>query len=184
MLWPSSFSDTRAPACLRWSAHDARNACPGVALEIGYEPLVLAVEEGGGQHEVGAGAIAGDRDVVDDGDAEEGLDVDVVRLRLERIPEEDHEIDAAFGNARPDLLVAAERAREESRDLEIELTGEERAGGTGAEQVVTRECAPVVTRPFEEVDLAIVVRNEGEALARVHLYDAIPVRRRHQFRLG
>jgi len=53
---------------------------------------------------------------VDDGNPQQRLDVDVVRLRLERIPEEDHEIDPSFHDARADLLVAAERTAQEPRD--------------------------------------------------------------------
>ena len=45
--------------------------------------------------------------------------VDVVRMmRLERVPKEDDEIDAAFNGSRIDLLIAAERATQKPRDLQ------------------------------------------------------------------
>jgi hypothetical protein len=52
-------------------------------------------------------------DVVDDGDAQQRLHVDVVRMRLERVPEEDHEVDPAFCDRRSNLLVSSERAAQE-----------------------------------------------------------------------
>ncbi len=47
---------------------------------------------------------------MDDRHPQQRLDVDVVRLRLERVPEEEHDVEPAFGDAGTDLLVAAEGA--------------------------------------------------------------------------
>src|SRR5581483_2703716 len=85
----------------------------------------LFVEQWAREHEVRRRAIARDGDVVDDGAAQQGLHVDVVRVRREWVPEEDHEIDPALGDRRADLLVAAERAAEEPRDGQVELALDE-----------------------------------------------------------
>ena len=67
--------------------------------------------------EIRSRTVAGDRYVVDDRDPEKGLDVDVVRVRLHRIPEEDHDVDPALGDHRAELLIAPERPGLEPRDL-------------------------------------------------------------------
>lgn len=43
------------------------------------------------------------------GDAEQRLDAGVVRLRLERVPEEDQKVDRACGNERLELMIVTER---------------------------------------------------------------------------
>ena len=63
--------------------------------------MVLLAHQRTRENEVGCGAVAGDRHVVDDGDAQERLDVDVMGVRLERIPEEDDEIDRPSAIAAP-----------------------------------------------------------------------------------
>src|SRR3989442_1748801 len=60
----------------------------------------------------------------------------VVRMGLERIPEEDDELDPAFGDSRADLLVAAERAAEKQADLEAELGFEQGSRGPRGVQLV------------------------------------------------
>ena len=60
--------------------------------------------------------FAGDRDVVNDRDAQESLDVDIVRVRLEWIPEEDNCVDPALGDRCADLLISAELAAQEPVD--------------------------------------------------------------------
>jgi len=59
--------------------------------------------------------LQGNRDIADDRDPEQGLDVRVMRLRLQRIPQEHQQVDLALGNAGADLLVAAVRGRSGSR---------------------------------------------------------------------
>ena len=45
-------------------------------------------------------------------------------LGLQWIPEEDQEVDPAFGDRRADLLVATDRSAEEPLDREPELVGQ------------------------------------------------------------
>jgi hypothetical protein len=52
-------------------------------------------------------------------------------MRLERIPEEDHEVEPPLGDRGADLLIAAERSAQERRDRNVQLTREARAGRAG-----------------------------------------------------
>jgi hypothetical protein len=105
---------------------------------------------------------------VDHRHPQQRLDVDVVRLGLERVPEEDHQVDAPLGDRRPHLLVAAERSGEEAGDRQAELARDQPAGRAGGEELVVREGAAVVAGPVEHVVLAVVVGDQGDALARRH----------------
>src|SRR5512142_228719 len=71
--------------------------------------LVLLRHERRGHDEVRRGAAARRGHVVEDRDAQERLDVGIVRLRLERIPEEDEGVELAGRDHGPDLLIPAER---------------------------------------------------------------------------
>jgi len=62
-----------------------------------------------------------------------------MRLRLERIPEEDHEIDPVLDDSGSHLLVATEWTAEKPADRESKLGAEERAGGSRRIEVVVRE---------------------------------------------
>ena len=72
--------------------------------------------------------VAGNRDIADNGDPEQGLDVRVMRMRLQRIPQEHQQIDLALGDAGADLLVAAAGAAPEAGDRQPELLLQEAAG--------------------------------------------------------
>jgi hypothetical protein len=120
------------------------------------------------QDEVGRRPVAGDRHVVDDRDPQERLHVHVVGLRLERVPEEDHDVEPPLRHAGADLLVAAHRTAQEPVDVQAELGGDQAAGGAGAVELVPRERAAVEARPVQEVELAVVVRDQRDALAMLH----------------
>lgn len=93
-----------------------------------------------------------------DGDAEQRLDVHVMRLGLERVPEEDREVDSTFHDPRTGLLIAAERAAKESHDLQLKFRREQGASGAGCIQLVRGERVAVVARLIDEVQLAVVMR--------------------------
>jgi hypothetical protein len=78
-----------------------------VGRVVGHSSLVRAGHQRRADHEVGRGAVTGDGDVPHDRDPQQRLDVRVVGLGLERVPEEDQEVDAAVGDHRPDLEVAS-----------------------------------------------------------------------------
>src|SRR5207237_7177467 len=56
---------------------------------VGPDPLVRPGKQRRRDHQVGAGQVAGHADVPHGGDTQERLDVRIVRLRLERVPEKD-----------------------------------------------------------------------------------------------
>src|SRR5262245_63150441 len=91
-----------------------------------------------------------------------------MRMRLERIPEEDDEVDPALGDAGPDLLVAAQGAAQVEIHLEPQLGFEQVAGRARGEQLVALERAAIVASPLQEIVLAIVVGDESDALSLVH----------------
>lgn len=72
-------------------------------------PLVGLLHKWRRQQEVGGGAVACDRNVVDNGDPQERFDVKSMRLGLERVPEKDDKIESPVNNRRADLLVTTER---------------------------------------------------------------------------
>ncbi len=133
---------------------------------VGLEALVAAVHQRRGDQEVGGGAVAGHRDVPHHGDAQQRLDVRVVRLRLERVPEEDQDVDLALRDLGADLLVAAERAALQAGDRQPELVAEQRAGGAGGAEVVLGQQRAVEPGPLREVRLLVVVRDQGDPAAR------------------
>jgi hypothetical protein len=77
------------------------------------QPLILPVHQRRREQKIGRRPVAGDWHVVHNRDPQQRFDVHVVRLRLERIPEKDHEIDATVDDGCADLLVAAERPAQE-----------------------------------------------------------------------
>lgn len=85
-------------------------------------------------------------------------------LGLERIPEEDEQVELASRDHRPDLLIAAERAALKLDYLEFELALDDRTGGSGGIQIMGRECVAVEPCPLQQIGLFVVVRNEGNPL--------------------
>ena len=130
--------------------------------------LVLPLHERAGQHEVGRGPVAGDRRVVHDGNPQERLDVDIVRLWLERIREEDDKVDAPLGKRRSNLLVASERTAEESGDGQPEFPLKKGSGRARREQLVALERRSVPANPLEQAGFLMVVGDEGDPLLHRH----------------
>src|SRR6202035_2447843 len=124
--------------------------------------LMAAVHQRRGNDEVRGRPVAGHRDVADDRDPQQGLDVGVMRLWLQRIPEEDQQVDLALGDPGADLLVTTVRAAAEAGNRESELLLQQVTGRGGREQLVTGQQVQVVFRPFEHVALLIVVRDQGD----------------------
>ena len=89
-------------------------------------------------------------------------------LGLERVPEEDDEIDGAFRDLGADLLVPAKRAALELDDGRLEGFLEKNAGSAGSaggEQLMLSEKAAVEARPLEKVLFLVVVGDERDSLA-------------------
>jgi len=69
---------------------------------------IFRIHEWGRDHEVRRGSIAGDRDIPHYRYSEQGFDIRIVWHGLQRVPEEDQEIDFSVSDLRPDLLIAPE----------------------------------------------------------------------------
>jgi hypothetical protein len=89
-----------------------------------------------------------------------------VGLRLERVPEEDEHVDRALDDLGADLQVAAERAARNPLHRELEAVVEQAARRAGGDEPVAHQRVDVEPRPLEQVLLAVVVRDEGDASGR------------------
>jgi hypothetical protein len=88
-----------------------------------------------------------------------------VGLRLERIPEEDQEVDRAVGDHRPDLEVAAQRPGLQQAHRQVKFALEHDTGRPRGDQVVFGEHASVEPGPFDQVLLLVVVGNQADPFA-------------------
>jgi hypothetical protein len=88
----------------------ALSGCPLRALDprsvIEELALVLAVQQWTRNQKICSCEVAGCRDVVDHREPQQGLDVDIVRMWFQRVPEKDQKVDLALSDLRADLLVA------------------------------------------------------------------------------
>ena len=82
------------------------------------------------------GFVTGHGDVVDRGDPEQGLDVDIMGLWRERIPEKDKSVDATFRDRRTDLLISTQGAAFILRDRKPRGLFDLLPGGSGGEERV------------------------------------------------
>jgi hypothetical protein len=80
----------------------------------------------------------------------------VVRVRLERVPEEDEQVDLPLCDTRTDLLVTAVRPATEADDVQRQLVSQDPSGGGGSEQLVLDKPVPVVAGPLAQVPLLVV----------------------------
>jgi hypothetical protein len=80
----------------------------------------------------------------------------------------DEEINIAFGDFRPYLLVAAERAALEFDDREIEESFQQAAGGSSSVNDVVCKQLPVIPCPFEQVVFLVIVRDQRDLFAHAH----------------
>jgi hypothetical protein len=81
-----------------------------------HQALVRTTHEGRRQQKVRGGPVAGDGRVVYDRNPEQGFDIDVMRVRFERVPKEDHEIEPPLNDRRAHLLIATEWATQKPHD--------------------------------------------------------------------
>ncbi len=73
----------------------------------------------------------------------------------------------AFRDFRADLLVAADRTRQEAVDLEPQLEFEHGTRGACRVEVMLGQGAGVEPRPLEQLDLLVVVGDEGDVALRL-----------------
>ena len=141
----------------------------GDALIVRQPSLVLGLHERRRHEKIGRGAVARHRDVPDDRDAEQRLHVWVVRLRLERIPEEAQDVDRAIDDPGADLLIPAEGTAAEGRYGETQLVPEETPGVPGRVKGVPSEQVAVERRSVQQIPFLVVVGDQGDALDVGHL---------------
>ena len=96
-------------SCCCPSVVPSRDLSGPMPLVVRHQTIIIAIHQGGGNHEIGGGAIAGNGNIPHDRHAQERLDIRIVGLRFERIPEEDEEVDLAVGDLGADLLIARPR---------------------------------------------------------------------------
>jgi len=124
-------------------------------------PLMAAAHQRRGDQEVRAGPVAGDRDIAGNRDPEKGFDVGIVRMWLQRVPQEHQQVDLALGDAGADLLVTAVRAAQEAGGWQARLLLQEVTRRGRREQLVTGQQIQVVPGPLEHVPLLVAVRDQG-----------------------
>jgi hypothetical protein len=107
---------------------------------------------------------------VDHSDPQQSLDVHVVRLRLQRIPEENHEVDAAVDDPRADLLIPTERPAQEASNRQAELRRKQCSRRACCKQFVMDKRAAIVPGPVQQVALTVVMRDQRHTLSRRHWY--------------
>ena len=90
-----------------------------------------------------------------------------MRLLLERIPEENQDVDLIFRDARADLLVAAQRAAQHLITVYRALL-QQLAGGASRIENVLAQRDFVKPRPFQQIILLMIMRDQRDALQWFH----------------
>jgi hypothetical protein len=81
---------------------------PGsIHIVIRHKTIIIAIHQGRGDHKICGRSIAGNGYIPNDRHAQERLDIRIMGLRFERIPEKDEKIDLAIGYLGADLLIPA-----------------------------------------------------------------------------
>jgi hypothetical protein len=149
----------------------------GVTLHAGYSRCsraattsVLALHQRRGDDEIGGSAVAGDGDVPHYRDAQQRLHIGVVRLRLQRVPEEDEKINLPLRNLRADLLVAAKRPALQLDNGQTQRFFQDAPRRAGSVQDMLCQQFTVESRPFQQVCLLMVMRHQRDAFLRRHRY--------------
>ena len=107
-----------------------------------------------------------------------------MRLRFERIGEEDDEIDFSVHDARADLLVAAERSAVEAADRKSGLFRDHFCGGSGSAEEVMLENGLVGETPIDDFRLFVVVCDERDVfLPRQRAFDVFVFKHKISFLL-
>ena len=87
------------------------------------------------------GAVGGNRNVVNVCYTKQRLDVGIVGLRLEGIPEKYYHIDLSLGYLCTDLLVSAKRAREVALYGKLGCLGDKLCSRSRAAEIKLLECS-------------------------------------------
>jgi hypothetical protein len=102
-------------------------------------------------------------------DAHQGADIRFVRLSGQWITEEKHGQHMAFGDLRPDLLVATQRTGKHAGDLEAGEFCEDRTGGAGGDQgKMAKNVAVIEREPRQIVFFLVMCDQRDQALTVIH----------------
>lgn len=110
-------------------------------------------------------SIRGARDIIEYADSEERLDIDVVRLRMHRIPKKENDVDFLLRDERAQFEIAAQWPRFQLLNVRrlaaalLNRVFDKGARGAGARKVVLAKRLPVKFDPFDEIGFAIIVRD-------------------------
>lgn len=160
---PVAPSSPSIPAPLTlWFAECRWHALLALLVVARDHPLVGLHHERRRDEVIGRCAIARHRHVVDDADAHQRLDVHVMRLRLERIPEEDQDVEPPLRDHRPELQIPTQRPRLEALDWQAELLAQQAAGRARGEKLVLLEKRLVVASPLDDLLLLVIVRHQRD----------------------
>jgi len=107
-----------------------------VGRVVGNPVLMGLVHQRAAEQVVGAAFIAGHRNVPHRRHAQQGLDVRVMGLGLEGVPEEHQQVDPLFGDLRSQLLIAAQRAADHAFHRQPQAFAQQQPGGAGGDQLM------------------------------------------------
>ena len=91
-----------------------------------------------------------------------------MRLRFERVREENEKLDVSLRDLRADLLIASERTALQTGYRKLQLRFEQRAGCPCRHQTVLRQQTAIEFRPGEQVLLLVIVRHQRYRFLRSH----------------
>jgi hypothetical protein len=89
-------------------------------------------------------------------------------LGFHRVPEEDKDINPAFGDTGPDLLVPTQRSAEEFMDGLAEGLFQKGSGGPGGVQPVLGQGVLVIDSPFDQFTFFIVMGYQRDPFRAAH----------------
>jgi len=114
------------------------------------------------EQDLGGCSIRRDRNIVHVAHFHEGLDVGLVRMRGERIAQEDDGIDLFGDDARPDLEIAALRTTRDEIDVDAEFAFQQTTRRSRSNETERAEHVRMGAHQVEQLFLLLVVRNKGQ----------------------
>src|SRR5579864_5102848 len=93
-----------------------------------------------------------------------------MRLRFEWIPEKHKEVNFALGNLRPNLLVTTQWPTAQLGHLQTNFFFQKRSRRSGRAQLMLRQQHSVEPRPFNQIALFIVMRNQSDPFFARNIY--------------
>ena len=139
-----------------------------IHIVIRHKTIIIAIHQGRGNHEICGRAIAGNGNVPNDRYAQERLDVWIMGLRFERIPEKDEKIDFTISYLGADLLITAQWSTVKFGDFKAKLLFQDLAGCPCCIYLVVSQEHSIEFCPFNQIALLVVMRNKSNLLIVLH----------------